>query len=368
MARQRTKHTGVYQRAHATRRHLGRPDICYDITYKDASGKKRWEKVGWVSQQYTAAMAAEVRSERIRSMRHGDMPSISRRKGLTFAQGFEEYKKRHLYQVKTAEEDIRRYTAYLSPTLAAKPLASITALDIEDIKRRMSATYSPQTVKHALGLVRRVYRKLSDWGLYQGKLPTDTVAMPKVDAARTRFLTPEEAELLLAALKRRSRKWHDIALLSLKTGMRLGEILSLRAEDVNLEAKTIYLRDAKAGSRAVILSEAACTVLAGRMRPRGLIFPSRGSDGQGVSCRVSNSYLLAVKDTGLNDGITDARQKVVFHTLRHTFASWLAQNGVPLYVIGELLGHKTLEMTKRYSHLCPDAKHAAVGAIDGLMG
>lgn len=60
-----------------------------------------------------------------------------------------------------------------------------------------------------------------------------------------------------------------------------------------------------------------------------------------------------MKISGLNDGVTDRIHKVVFHTLRHTFASWLVQNGVSLEVISKLLGHSSLQMTMRYAHLDP---------------
>lgn len=363
--RKKTKFIGVYQRQHSTRRHQGRPDICFDITYKDVCGKKRWEKVGWISEGYTATLASEVRAERLRIIRHSEIiPSIAQT-NLSFAKAFHEFDQRHLYQLKTAQEDRRRFRSYLK-SLHDKQLASITHLDLEDIKRKMAnKNYSPQTIKHALSLVRRVFRKMDEWELFHGKTPR--IEMPKVDASRTRFLKPKEADDLLNALKERSETWHAIALLSLKTGMRLGEILSLRFEDLDLDSKVLHLRDAKAGSRAVILSDDACEIFKTRLRPLGLVFPARGTGGKGISSGASKSFGLAVKDVGLNKGITDPRQKVVFHTLRHTFASWLAIKGVPLYTIGELLGHKSIEMTQRYSHLCPDSKRDAVNSIDDLL-
>ncbi|HDN79229.1 MAG TPA: site-specific integrase, partial [Chloroflexi bacterium] len=71
-----------------------------------------------------------------------------------------------------------------------------------------------------------------------------------------------------------------------------------------------------------------------------------------------------VKELGLNDGVTDPRDRVVFHTLRHTFASLLASQGTSLSIIAELMGHRTLAMVKRYSHLLPEAKRQAVAGLE----
>jgi integrase len=91
-----------------------------------------------------------------------------------------------------------------------------------------------------------------------------------------------------------------------------------------------------------------------------LVFPSR--DGDRFK-KLSHSFYKTIKDLGWNDGIEDKRQRVVFHTLRHTFASWLAMQGESLLTIKELMGHKTVEMTLRYSHLIPDQKRAAVDKL-----
>ena len=66
----------------------------------------------------------------------------------------------------------------------------------------------------------------------------------------------------------------------------------------------------------------------------------------------------------LSKGIEDKRQKVVFHTLRHTYASWLVERGADLYTVKELMGHKTLAMTERYSHLGENTLKQAVSRLD----
>jgi len=82
---------------------------------------------------------------------------------------------------------------------------------------------------------------------------------------------------------------------------------------------------------------------------------------------ISKTFDRVVKELGLNDGVTDPRDRVVFHTLRHTFASWLAIQGTPIYTIKELMGHKTLAMTERYSHLIPDSKRSAIKGLMNLL-
>jgi len=68
-----------------------------------------------------------------------------------------------------------------------------------------------------------------------------------------------------------------------------------------------------------------------------------------------------------NKGVTDPRQKITFHTLRHTFASWLAIQGTHILTIKELLGHQTLAMTERYSHLIPEQKVQALAGIEAIF-
>jgi len=95
-----------------------------------------------------------------------------------------------------------------------------------------------------------------------------------------------------------------------------------------------------------------------------LIFPTKNN---GKMTGVTNSFEKAVKKLGLNKDITDPRDKVVFHTLRHTFASWLVQAGTPLYTVKELLGHKSIAMTERYSHLAENTMREAVKKLENKL-
>jgi len=125
----------------------------------------------------------------------------------------------------------------------------------------------------------------------------------------------------------------------------------------------IALRDTKnKETRYAPMTEAVKNILKRRMPKdrNALVFATK--DGKQIK-EVSNAFGRIVERMGLNDGVKDPRQKVVFHTLRHTFASWLAIQGTPLYTIARLMGHKSIAMSERYSHLSPDHKKAAIKGL-----
>lgn len=76
------------------------------------------------------------------------------------------------------------------------------------------------------------------------------------------------------------------------------------------------------------------------------------------------TFKRTVADIGLNPLGIDRLEKVCFHTLRHTYCSWLAMEGVSLHSIGKLVGHKTSKMTERYSHLLPEVQEIAAKKIE----
>ncbi len=80
--------------------------------------------------------------------------------------------------------------------------------------------------------------------------------------------------------------------------------------------------------------------------------------------RISPTFHRVVKELGLNKGIDDRRQKLVFHSARHSFGSLLAEQGQDLYTIQKLIGHKTVTMTQRYSHLTENKLRNAVESLE----
>jgi len=362
----KTKFPGVYRRESRERQFKGGPDICFDIAYK-VDGKKVWEKCGWLSEGYSEKLASQIRAERVRAIRHGLELPKQRKKAPYFRDAWAKYRQwAEKNKTRAGRDDISRYRLYLEGPLADKRLNEISPFDLERLKSDLlKRGLAPATVKHCLVLIRQIYNKAAAWGLYQGPNPVKGVKLPSLQNQRTRFLSPEEAERLLTALAdMRTPDLHDMALLSLHTGLRAGEIFSLRGYDLDFENEIIRITDPKnRQTRHAYMTEAVKDMLLRRSpaTPEGFIFPDR--NGHKIEA-VSQYFRKTVEALGFNDGITDRRQKVSFHTLRHTFASWLAVQGESLITLKEMLGHKSTVMTERYSHLIPDHKRRAAERLE----
>jgi integrase len=124
-----------------------------------------------------------------------------------------------------------------------------------------------------------------------------------------------------------------------------------------LANRRLYLRETKNGVLRILpLSESALTVLHS--------LPTGGAADKVFAGVVPSQLSVYTKRVFKRLGILDAS----FHTLRHTAASWMVQQGVDLYGVGQILGHKTPRMTQRYAHLSPDYMASAVGKLDRIMG
>ncbi len=351
----------------------GKTDRCFYIRYKDLNGKLIREKVGWVSEGITAAYAAQIRAERIRSIRLGEevVPIQKKRKEtLTYSQFMREHYlpwSKHNKMPSTYETEWFYFKKWLEPYLGSKTLKDIAPLDLERLKKAMKkADKAPKTIESALGIVRASFNRAKEWGLFEGENPVCKVKIPRRDNRRLRFLSPEEAEALLAECRKRSEQVYEIALLALHCGLRFREIAGLTWQDIDLVRGQIYIRDPKNNTtRVAYMTEAVKKMFAGKNpgEPSELVF--KNHKGERIE-RISKSFDRAIKALGLNDGIKDPRMKICFHSLRHTFGSWLVMQGVPIFTVKELMGHKDLSMTMRYAHLAAEVQREAIQEIEKL--
>lgn len=394
-----TKFPGLRFREHPTRKHGLKPDRYFAIRFQHG-GRRVEEGLGWASEGWTEQKAAIELAKLKEAAKTGEGPSrlsekrevaeVKRRareearkrqerEAMAFAAVWQEYFA-HVQAHKSPGAAVREegfYRLWIAPAIADKPMRLIAPLDLERMKKRMlDAGRTPRTAQYALAVVRQVFNFASRADLYDGKSPLRGVSMPKRDNKRLRFFTQEEAERLLAALGEASAEVQSHALMALHCGMRFGEIAALTWGDVDLEHCMVALRDTKSGQNRHIpmtarvrgmLETRKAQVAAERkaegkaFSPADLVFPARGGKRMG---QISKTFEKAVAALGLNDGIEDPRQRLVFHSCRHSFASWLVMNGTPLYTVAKLMGHSTLSMTERYSHLAPDHMKEAVRGLE----
>jgi len=426
----KTKFVGVYRYVSDTKRFDGKPDECFYYSYRDEDKKFRWHKVGWRSEKVTAQYAADKRSEFMVATRNGEKPKQTRKeKGITLGKGFDVFEDKWFPNLKNNGADIAlRYRVHTAPLFADTPIDKITPLALEDYKLALFRKgLAPATVRLILGDMRNVINKLKKWGLFKGDSPFEQVNMPKVDNARTRFLSRNEADLLLETINTHSRKWFLISTIALNTGARLGEVTGTRIHDLQHETRVWQIKG-KTGRRSITLNDAAWNAFmeALEMRQRIIVFTSglvdqatidfvsqetglfptdvcylhlecvdmerglityrrrnsakyktyriteavrpvfeewvgkcssdlvfTGRGGKRIGSNKTKTFDRSASECGLNPAGIDSLDKVVFHTLRHTYCSWEAIKGTPLFKIARLVGHKTTTMTERYSHLCP---------------
>ena len=359
MKRIRTKFIGVYQRKSDSRTHNDKLDSCFDIAYQ-LEGKLVWEKAGWVSEGYTAKLASQIRSERVRSVRHGQELPKQKQKVPYFRDIAIKYLEWAETNKAGSRDDFYRYRKHLAPSFDNMRLNQISTFDLERLKAQLvKKGLAAATVKHCLVLFRQMFNKAILWGLYTGANPIKGVKMPTVQNQRQRFLSYGEADLLLTELSKTSKQLHDMALLSLHTGLRAGEVFNLKGQDLNFENELINISDPKNNAtRQAYMTRAVKTMfLEYPVLPNEHIFKVLGGGKIKV---ISNAFHRAIEKLGFNTGITDRRQRITFHSLRHTFASWLALDGERILTIMHLLGHKSLAMTTKYAHLGADQKRTAV--------
>lgn len=270
-------------------------------------------------------------------------------------------------KVNTKPSSVRSTTSilehHLRPFFGKHKLDEISLRGIERYKaKKLEAGLSKKSINNHLGVLGKMLRVAHEWELLPALPKIKLLKAPKPDF---RFLDFEEAERLVQAA-RSEPLWQTMIVVALNTGLRVGELLALQWDDLDLRRGEMHVRRSvveghigtpKSGkSRKIPLNDKAVRVLKAHMHLRSkLVFckedGSMLTDGQ-IKCPLYRIRRRA--------GIVD----VAWHDLRHTFASHLVMGGVPLKAIQELLGHSTIEVTMRYAHFSPVGLKAAVAALD----
>ncbi len=251
---------------------------------------------------------------------------------------------------------------HLLPYFGKYNLDKISAFQIEEFKsKKMSSKLCNKSINNILGILGKCLRTAQEWEIIE-KLPR--IKPLRVVPKDPRYLNENDYNLLLRQAEN-TGIFYEMLLFSLRTGVRVGELLALEWPDIDFNEKLVTIKrnivNGKIGSpknnkyRRIYLAHDIFILLSNRQKSNGLIFPNE--NGNYMSRFVCSRKLerLCIKA-----GV----KKIGWHGLRHSFASQLATNGVSLKTIQELLGHSDLKMVQRYAHLEPVTLKEAIRTLE----
>jgi integrase len=277
-----------------------------------------------------------------------------------FANEYLEYSKANKAK-RSYERDVLTLEGHVLDLWGDQQLARITAKMIEDYKTLRLQYVVAATVNREIDTIKNMLRKAVEWG-YLNISPGNSVKKLRTGTPHFRYLSGPEAQKLLEACRYSDNpQLYPFIIVALNTGMRLGELTALEWKDIDFRQGILRVDNKQDHHtknyqvRAIPMNETLADVL--RKIPR----------------RLDSSYVFQRKDgskfhkmrTGFENAVIRAKiPHVRFHDLRHTFASHLVMGGVDIRTVQELLGHKDIRMTMRYSHLAPDHMRKAVRVLD----
>lgn len=379
----RAKGVYVYTSTTDTDPKTGKPDQAWTVTYRklDDKGKwvKKWEKIGWASEGYSLADAVEIRANRVKAIRHGEeLPVRDHKKekvrekleGQTVDQYWTDH---HLSYLKGTLAEPRNvighYTNWIKPEFGERIFATLTQMDVDQwVTKIKMLTRADQTKRH----IQLTFSKLFEMAARHGVVPQDLfdkvelTQVVKGSNNRTEFLSPAQMQKVWDALKKDDDLYRAV-LVSTLAGLRREEIIQLKNSDVRLDAKEILLKDTKNGTTVHHpISDELVRVLTE--------FDLIDKPEAWFLCSIRSPDYLTKKfrnlmgKLGFNEGVEDRRQRLVLHSLRHTFCSWLLSNpNVSIKTAMVLSRHASLDTIQRYTHVRDQEKRQAINGIDGFF-
>lgn len=287
------------------------------------------------------------------AIREGRYFKTSEAKRHVLSEAIDRYVKSVLVNKPKSFKDQKTQLDWWKNEIGCYSLADVTPALLSEYRDKLASGITPRGAERSASTINRYLAALShlftiaskEWGWIEDN-PLRKVSKPKEPRGRVRFLSDEEREALLKSSQASSCSYlHLIIVLMLSTGARRMEILNSRWKDVDLNRGVIFLHETKNKERRVLpIAGYAMKLMTEHARVRRLdtdfVFPSKKLN-QPIDIRTP--WEVAIKQASIKD--------FRFHDLRHSAASYLAMNGASLAEIAEVLGHKTLQMVKRYAHL-----------------
>ena len=366
MARIKTKYAGVYYRESITN---SKADKTYYITYKDLNNKMKEVKIGKFSEGVREAYCNQKRNEILTKIRLGEEPPVAAKKKkktkILLSNIADEYFKTRK-EGKSKKSDIATFNKHLKNYF--DDMESVTKKDLEDLIDSLKlktnirgVQLSEQTIKNILGILSAIV----NYGLKENFLKNDITKFFKrsnIDNARERYLSVGEIKELYQELM----NYHDeyllvFAKLALNTGARAATVANIKKKDINFIQNTITLKDFKNNTTYTGFINKELNNLLYNYTKKLKLNDSLFTLNQTTLLRNLQVILNKLFNDDLDLG--DRKNRVVVHTLRHTFASHLAIAGTPIFTIQKLMNHKDIKMTMRYAKLAPDSGKESVVSL-----
>ncbi|WP_415408242.1 tyrosine-type recombinase/integrase [Sulfurovum sp. CS9] len=370
-----TKHSGIYYKEvqQTTIDDHGKIktkiiDKVYIIRYRD-NGKERLVTLGKYSEGIREAYCKTKRSEFITLAKNGELPpqiEKQKKKDITTLDDIrQKYFDDKPYTPSKNNLELK-YKKHIKPALGHRNVNSIESEDIIKLRKQLEAkSKAPNTINGIINLLSAII----NYNIKHYKLniinPCTHVSRAKADDKRERYLDTKEINTLLNSVKD-DEQLDLFVKMALRTGARAAAILNIRKKDFDLARNTVSLKDFKGnktynGYLDDALKEQLTTYLKALKEDDHLI----GGGKEPITMSKVGWKLRPILNRLFNKGldVTDRKNRVVIHTLRHTFASHLAIKGTPIYTIQKLMNHVKIEMTLRYAKLTPDQ---GIEAVKGL--
>jgi len=371
--------TGLYQNK------LKNGDIAYYYTLK-IHGKLKYIKVGTNKNGYRIEDARKARREHYNKLNDIEVKDVQRlgrqKRAIPFydevMNQYIDYNLTHREKTKTYKNYLGTYNKRVKPFIGDIPIDKITKEHIENLllKHRTDEKdpLSPKSLNTILDVVRMVfkYAKLND--IYSGEDITANIQKFKIDNARLRYLSKEEIATLLDYTKDNveDKNVYMCILLALLTGARINVVVNIKVSDVNLKNKTFRLFDEKGVKNKEYLgyiNDKYFDIIKNQVeyaKSIGSEFLLTDGSADKYRPKYYSRKIQPIFDKLFNKELdkNDTKNRVVIHTLRHTFGSQLVINGVDIYTVQKLMNHADLSMTMRYAKLNDKVKKDGVNRLD----
>lgn len=389
---------GVQVKLHPTRKHGKGPDRYFRIRYA-LDGKIVSESLGWASEGMTQEEAVSRRLQYIKAKKgivEGPTSKaeaqqieaqakvdaerqrqIEEARNVTLADYWPVYltsakiiKGEDKKNARSWQVDEGIYENWLKPVLGDVPIRDI---DVDHWDRLIKVTVDAGLAPRTRQYVALVLRQILAFAYSRKLAPTPPPSARDVGATigkggnrRTRSLTPSELQAILQALAERDRPAYAISFFAAMTGCRFGEAASLEWRDVDLAMGEATFRDTKNGTTRTIPLPDSLVEFLTDLRSQGHLAGPVFLNGAGkLYTQPPQPFRDTVESLGLNEG-RGKRDRVVFHTLRHTAATRLAQAGTSLPDLQAIGGWKSPVMALRYAHDDNRTKRLAMAALESL--